>query len=130
MKIMHHTVLFIIVLLSGCATTEPVKVVKQNNTATIPVAVIGQDGRVLSGVNIVSLTEASFSISDGKLTCAGSYDPLQKSQTISMPVLCNDGRKGVVRAIRDSYKSGSGTFRLNDGYHGDFVFGKAALNFK
>jgi hypothetical protein len=103
--------------LSGCATT-------------IPVAVIGQDGRILTGSNTVSLSEGSFSVTDGKLTCSGSYDPFQHSQTISMPVICSDGRKGIVRATRDTATSGSGTVRLNDGYQGDFVFGNAALNFK
>ena len=117
MKNIQYSIWLIIILLGGCATT-------------IPVAVIGQDGRILTGTNTVSLSEGSFSVSDGKLTCSGSYDPLQHSQTISMPVLCNDGRKGIVRAVRDTATSGSGTVRLNDGYQGDFVFGKAALNFK
>lgn len=117
MKNRHHAIFLMVIFLSGCTTT-------------IPVAVIGQDGRVLTGTNTVSLTEGSFSVTDGKLTCSGSYDPLQQSQTISMPVLCNDGRKGIVRAVRDTSTSGSGTIRLNDGYQGDFVFGKAALNFK
>jgi hypothetical protein len=81
------------------------------------------------GTNTVSLSEGSFFVSDGKLKCSGSYDPLQQSETISMPVVCSDGRKGIIRAFRDSPGSGSGTFRLNDGYHGDFVFGRAAKNF-
>lgn len=104
-------------LLSACGPT------------TIPVAVIGQDGRVLTGTNTVSYTEGSFTVTDGKLTCSGSYDPLQQSQTITMPVICSDGRKGIIRSVRDTPTSGSGTFRLNDGYQGDFVFGRAALNF-
>lgn len=111
----HYATLLVGVFLSGCATT-------------IPVAVIGQDGRVLTGTNTASLAGGSFYVTDGKLTCSGSYDPLQQSQTISMPVICSDGRKGIIRAIRDTATSGSGTVRLNDGYQGDFVFGKAALN--
>ena len=99
-------------------------------TSTIPVAVIGQDGRILSGTNTYSMMEGTFSVTDGELTCTGTYDPLQQSQTISMPVICNDGRKGIVRAVRDTATSGSGTFRLNDGYGGDFVFGRAAQNFQ
>lgn len=98
-------------------------------SSTIPVAVIGNDGRILTGSNTFSLTDGSFSVTDGKLTCSGSYDPLQQSQTITMPVVCNDGRKGIVRTTRDTATSGSGTFRLNDGYGGDFVFGRAAENF-
>jgi hypothetical protein len=104
-------------LLSGCTTT-------------VPVAVIGEDGRILTGTNTATLFEGSFRVSDGRLTCAGSYDPLQQSQTISMPVLCNDGRKGIVRSTRDTATSGSGTVRLDDGWKADFVFGKSAENFQ
>ena len=117
MKMLKHLGLASALVISGCATT-------------IPVAVIGQDGRVLTGTNTVSLSEGSFTVSDGKLTCSGSYNPLQQSQTISMPVICSDGRKGIVRAIRDTATSGSGTVRLNDGYQGDFLFGTAAQNFR
>src|SRR6516225_9421049 len=90
---------------------------------TVPVAVIGQDGRILRGTNTASLAEGSFAVTDGRLTCGGSYDPHLHSQTISMPVRCSDGRYGIVRAIRDSTVSGSGTVRLNDGYQADFLFG-------
>ena len=98
-------------------------------STTIPVAVIGQDGRILRGTNHISIGEGSFSVTDGKLTCGGSYDPLQQSETISMPVTCSDGRKGIVRAVRDTSLSGSGTVTLNDGYKADFLFGKAASSF-
>ena len=98
-------------------------------TTTVPVAVIGQDGRILKGTSSASLLDGSFTVSDGKLTCSGSYDPLQDSATISMPVTCSDGRKGIVRAIRDTYTSGSGTVSLNDGYKAEFLFGKAAASF-
>ena len=111
------SILITILSLSGCSST-------------IPVAVIGQDGRILTGTNTVSLSEGSFYVTDGKLTCSGSYNPLQQSQTISMPVICDDGRKGIVKATRDTATSGSGTVRLNDGYQGDFIFGSAANNFK
>lgn len=106
-------------LLMSC-TMQPV---------TIPVAVIGQDGKVLTGTNTVSMDEASFTVTNGKLTCGGSYRPDLRSITISMPVSCSDGRKGIVRATRDSILSGSGTVRLNDGYTADFLFGTAAQNF-
>jgi predicted small secreted protein len=96
---------------------------------TIPVAVIGQDGKIFTGSNTYSLSEGSFSVTNGKITCAGSYNPLVQSSTISMPVTCDDGRKGIVRSIRDTSSSGSGTFVLNDGYRGDFIFGPAAASF-
>lgn len=105
-----------VIMLSACSTT-------------IPVAVIGEDGRILTGTNNVSMTEGSFSVTDGLLTCSGSYNPMQQSKTISMPVICSDGRKGIIRAVRDTTTSGSGTVTLNDGYKGDFLFGTAAQNF-
>lgn len=111
--------LFSIICLTGCAT----------GPFTIPVAMIGQDGRVLTGTNTVSREGGSFTVSDGKLTCSGSYDPFVPSATIAAPVVCNDGRKGIVRATRDTAFSGSGTVRMNNGYQGDFIFGKAAENF-
>jgi hypothetical protein len=70
---------------------------------------------------------ASFSVSNGALSCAGSYNGLDTSPTISIPILCNDGRKGIVTATRNkSGEGGGGRFTLNDGATGDFIFGPAA----
>ena len=81
----------------------------------------------MRGTNTASLSEASFSVSNGTLSCGGSYSPLNSSTTISIPVLCNDGRKGIVTATRDiGGKSGGGHFTLSDGTTGDFIFGEAA----
>jgi hypothetical protein len=104
-------------LLAGCSTT-------------VPVAVIGANGQILRGTATAAMDGGSFSATDGKLTCAGSYDSWDMSVTISMPVHCSDGRKGLVIATRDaSGMSGSGRIRLNDGMEADFVFGKAAAAF-
>ena len=46
---------------------------------TIPVPVIGQHGEIMRGTNTVSLNGASFSVTDWKITCAGSYSPLNAS---------------------------------------------------
>jgi hypothetical protein len=71
--------------------------------------------------------DASFEVSDGKLSCAGSYSLGNPSATITTPVLCNDGRKGLVTATREyGGISGGGRFTLNDGTTGDFIFGAAA----
>ncbi|MCW4114727.1 hypothetical protein NPA31_007095 [Aurantimonas sp. MSK8Z-1] len=108
-------------LLSGCAMT-------------VPVAVISGNGDVMRGSSTASLSGGSFSVT-GRLrgketTCSGSYDALSSSPTISMPVLCSDGRKGIVIATRDpSGVSGSGRVRLTDGTEGDFIFGQAAASF-
>lgn len=93
---------------------------------TIPVAVIGARGEVLRGTNSVSLTSGTFSVSDGKLTCVGSYNPLNESQTLTVTLTCNDGRTGIAIATRDSATSGGGSVRLSDGETGNFVFGADA----
>jgi hypothetical protein len=76
---------------------------------------------------IASLSGGSFSVTNGTLSCGGDYNALDQSPTISIPVLCNDGRKGIILATRDySGTSGGGHFTLNDGTTGDFMFGAAA----
>lgn len=102
---------------AGCAYSEPV-------------VVIGLHGETLRGSATAGLTGGSFIVGDGKLACAGTYDDWSLSTTIEMPVLCSDGRKGIVTATRDaSGMSGSGHVRLNDGSTADFIFGSAAANF-
>lgn len=97
---------------------------------TVPVAGISDKGQILRGTATASASGGSFQATDGKLTCAGSYDSMDSSSTISMPVHCNDGRKGLVIATRDaSGVSGSGRVRLSDGSDTDFIFGRAAAAF-
>jgi hypothetical protein len=100
-------------MLAGCSTT-------------IPVAVIGQNGMILRGENTISVSGGSFSVTDGKLTCTGSYNALNQSQTITIPIICNDGRTGIAQSTRDSSLSGGGKVRLSDGSEADFIFGEAA----
>jgi hypothetical protein len=99
------------------------------NSLTVPVAVVTKavPGGIMRGSNTVSGLDASFEVSDGKFSCAGSYSLGNPSATITIPVLCNDGRKGLVTATRDyGGMSGGGRFTLNDGTTGDFIFGTAA----
>lgn len=99
-------------------------------TNTQPVVVIGLNGQVLKGTATASLSGGSFSVTDGKLTCGGSYDSLSLEPTITMQTLCSDGRKGIVIATRDSSgTSGHGTVTLTDGSEGKFIFGPSAANF-
>lgn len=116
---MRKTVLAVVlaVSLAGCSVTEPV-------------VVIGKNGQILRGTATADLSGGRFNVTDGKLTCAGSYDGYDTSTTISMPVHCNDGRKGMVIATRDAGgRSGSGRVRLDDGMDADFIFGPAAKSF-
>lgn len=98
---------------------------------TQPLAVIGQNGQILKGTATASLSEGGyFSATDGKLTCSGNYDAITSSVTVSFPVVCSDGRKGLGTATRDaSGVSGSGSVRMSDGSDWKFVFGPAANAF-
>lgn len=88
----------------------------------------------MRGTATATLSGGSFQAT-GKLAgketkCAGNYDSLDNSPTISMPVLCDNGKKGIVIATRDaSGMSGSGRVRLTDGTEADFIFGKSAASF-
>jgi hypothetical protein len=44
---------------------------------------------------MASLSGGSFSVSNGSLSCSGDYNTLDTSPTISIPVLCGDGREGT-----------------------------------
>ena len=101
-------------------------VILSSCTTTVPIAVIGQRGEILRGQNTASLSEASFSVTNGKLTCTGSYNPLNQSRTITVTLVCSDGRTGIAIATRDSPVSGGGKVTLSDGEEGTFVFGDAA----
>lgn len=99
-------------------------------TITQPVAVISKNGQILRGTATATMSGGSFQVTDGRLTCAGSYDALDDSLTISMPTTCSDGRRGIVIATRDrSGLSGAGTVRMSDGEEATFMFGRAATAF-
>lgn len=104
-------------LLAGCSVTQPV-------------AVITKSGQVLRGTTTASLAGGSFQATDGLLTCSGTYNAMTASPTLSVKVLCSDGRTGFAIVQRDAGgQSGSGRVRLNDGTEADFVFGSAAAAF-
>ncbi len=117
-KILRGMVVVGCVLMSACAITEPV-------------VVIGHGGLILRGSTTARLSgSGSFSATNGTLTCGGSYNSLDMSTTISMQVICSDGRKGFITATRDaSGTSGNGTATLTDGTEWKFIFGPAAANF-
>lgn len=98
---------------------------------TLPVAVIGPNGDVYRGTTTARLTgEGTFEASKGNVRCAGTYDSLSTSPTISFPVQCSNGLKGLGTAVREaSGMAGSGNIRMSDGTDWRFVFGKAAETF-
>jgi hypothetical protein len=82
---MRGAIIFITALaVAGCAITEPVAVVSK-----------GIPGGVMRGTTTASVSGGSFSVSSGSLTCGGDYNALDTSPTISIPVLCSDGRKAL-----------------------------------
>jgi hypothetical protein len=58
----------------------------------------GIPGGVMRGTTTASLSGGSFSVSDGSLTCGVDYNDLDTCATISIPVLCSDGRKSTITA--------------------------------
>jgi hypothetical protein len=72
--------------LAGCTVTEPVAVVVRD----IP-------GGIMRGTTMASLIGESFSVSNGSPSSGGDYNTLDTSPTISIPVLCSDGRKVFMR---------------------------------
>lgn len=96
-------------------------------TFAIAVVTPAVPGGIMRGSGTAGLGGGSFSVRSGLLSCAGTYDSLNQSTTITIPILCNDGRKGLVTATRDrGLQGGGGRFTLNDGTTGDFIFGPAA----
>ena len=119
-----RTVTLSLVMLTcgACAAPRPTSI-------SLPVAVVSKafPGGILRGTLTATTTGSSFSVSNGTLSCGGSYDAFDVSPTISVPVLCSDGRKGIVIAMRENGgMNGGGHFTLSDGSTGDFIFGAEA----
>jgi hypothetical protein len=95
----------------------------------LPVAVIstGFPGGILRGTLTATSGLSSFSVSDGTLSCGGSYDAHYVSPTISIPIVCSDGRNTIMVVTRENGgRNGGGAFTLNDGSPGNFIFGAQA----
>jgi hypothetical protein len=103
--------------LAGCALTEPV-------------AVISSNGETMKGTATAqSLGPSTFTVTNARATCTGTYDAITPSPTVSFVTKCTDGRTGVGSAVRDSDISGSGTMQMSDGTTARFVFGPGAAAF-
>ena len=110
---MKFAAIAIVAMLAGCAVT-------------VPVAVISDRDGTLRGSSTATLAEGSFSVSNGKLTCSGTYDAINQSPTIEVVVLCSDGRKGFAVVTRTGATSGHGFVRMNDGSTASILMGAAA----
>jgi hypothetical protein len=108
----------VLIAISGCGSY------------TTPASIRTSSGEVLIGTTTASLSGGTFEVSDGaNLRCAGTYDALDTRPTISAPVMCNDGRSGVVTVTRTpDGRSGSGTATLSDGTTATVGFGSLAAS--
>lgn len=111
-------ILVVMLSVAGCDISEPV-------------AAIGPKGQVFKGSATASVANGGyFSVTNGQITCAGTYDDMSPSLTVSFPVTCSNGQKGLGTSVRDANGlTGSGTIRMDDGTDWRFVFGPAANAF-
>ena len=113
---MRALVLLGVVLLGGCSVTSPV-------------AVLGDHGQVLTGSATASIFGSDYQVSNGALTCSGTFDGVTPASTVSFSVHCSDGRQGFGTAQRETTRSGHGVITLEDGETARFFFGSAAAGF-
>jgi hypothetical protein len=106
--------LVMVTMTMGCCACE----------VTGPVIVYGENGQTLRGDFTATLIGGTFSVTDRKLTCSGTYNSWDPSTTISMAVKCSDGRSGTVTAKRNpDHRFGTGTVQMDDGSRATLVFG-------
>jgi len=103
-------------LLSSCAVT-------------VPVALIFDKDSTLRGTSTATRSEGSFRVSNERMTCTGSYDPLTQTPTIGFTFQCSDGRRGFAVVTRTTPTSGQGSVRMSDGSTANLVFGSDAAAF-
>ncbi|WP_299047091.1 hypothetical protein [uncultured Tateyamaria sp.] len=94
-----------------------------------PVSVIGDDGMTFRGsATDTFLHGGSFQATNGSAVCSGTYDKFADISTVSFPVVCNNGLRGVGTAYFQSPTSGSGFVTMTDGSRWQFIFGQGALS--
>lgn len=94
-----------------------------------PVTVIGENGTIFRGAATDTfLHGGSFQATNGTAVCTGTYDKFADISTVSFPVVCNNGLRGVGTAFFQSATAGSGTVTMTDGSMWQFIFGRAALS--
>lgn len=96
---------------------------------TLPAAVRLSDGTSMVGTTTAAVSGGTFKVAtaDGSLKCGGTYNALDTSPTISVPVTCSNGKFGraVVTRAADGM-SGSGYVATSDGRTGQVAFGNNA----
>lgn len=106
-----------LLLLSGCGSV------------TVPAAVQTSDGTAMVGTTTAAVSGGKFSVKtpDGNLSCGGTYNALDPSPTLSVPVTCSDGRHGNIAVVREpDGQGGRGFASLSDGTTAVVAFGNNA----
>ena len=93
-----------------------------------PVTVIGENGMTFRGSATDTFLEGgSFHATNGRSVCTGTYTKVQDISTVSFPVVCNTGLRGVGTAYFETPTRGSGFVTMSDGSRWQFLFGRGAL---
>lgn len=99
-------------------------------TTTRNVAVLSNGQLVMQGKIEPTLTGGYFNISNSNTTCTGAFNVGVTTDTITAPVICTDGRKGLATAVRQlNGYDGYGKIVFHDGQQFDFVFGRLSKPF-
>lgn len=92
-----------------------------------PVAVIGENGMMFRGTATNTfLYGGSFHATNGRATCTGRYDKFEDISTVSFPVTCSNGLRGIGTAYFQTETRGSGFVTMTDGSRWQFIFGRDA----
>ena len=92
-----------------------------------PVTVIGENGMMFRGsATNTFLYGGSFHATNGRATCAGTYDKFEDISTVSFPVSCSNGLRGIGTAYFQTETRGSGFVTMTDGSRWQFIFGRDA----
>ncbi|WP_162798244.1 hypothetical protein [Sulfitobacter sp. SK011] len=95
---------------------------------THPVAVVGPKNTVYRGTATASFLEGGwFQATNGKTTCSGRYMPAAETKTVTFPVSCNNGLRGIGTATYETPYAGGGEIVMQDGARWKFIFGRGAL---
>ncbi len=93
-----------------------------------PVAVVGPADTVYRGSATATFLEGGwFQVSNGANSCRGHYTPASEARTVTFPVRCTNGLKGIGKATYDTPRAGGGEILMQDGTEWKFIFGRGAL---
>lgn len=95
---------------------------------THPVAVVGPSNTIYRGTATATFLEGGwFQASNGKNSCQGRYAPATELKTVTFPVTCTNGLRGIGTATYQNPQAGGGEIVMQDGTRWRFIFGQQAL---